>query len=224
VDFAEGKLGPDDRKRVAAAKRDLERSPLTVDDTPHLEDVEIAQRIEKWANDFPSGVVIVDDFEQRNTRVQVDRCSHALKSVAAKTKTAVVGTAIYALLSDHQCSVYGVGLSHADFSWSLLRRWCWSSVYPRDEFDLSIVDRRTGEQRLKLELQLEERLRRFEVVGSVPCTPSLRESRLRRPDASVYHRVLNLDEKPPAGAKLIYMRGVRFDPGIELWEAPNGEA
>jgi hypothetical protein len=224
VDFAEEKLGPDDRKRVAATKQKLERSPLAIDDTPHLKDVEIAQRIETWANDFPGGVVIVDDFEQRNTGVEVDRCSHAVKSAAAKTKTAILGTAIYAPLSDYQCSVYGVGLSHADFSWSLLRRWCWSSIYPPDEFDLSIVDRRTSKQRLKLELQLEETLRRFRVVGSLPCTPSLRESRLQRPDASVYHRVLKPDEKPPAGAKLIYMRGVRFDPGIELWEAPNGDA
>ena len=224
LDCAEGKLTAEEIERFNSVSRDIAGCDLIIDDTPQLGDAEIVQRIEAWADKHPGGLAIVDDVEQRENHVEVDRLSHALKTVAVKTNAVILGTAYYAPLCD-RCLVHGVGLSHSDFSWSLFRHWCYASnLYTRDEADLSIVDQRTGELRIMLELRLDETLRRFHVVGSKPphwSISSLRQQRLERPSGLVYHRVLKDGEEPPPGSRLVYMRGVHLEPEIQLWTSPD---
>jgi archaellum biogenesis ATPase FlaH len=219
LDFAEAKLTSEDRTVYEAAIKELSQSWLMIDDTPALEDGEIVERVERFAMKHPYGLVIVDHMYRDSYRV-VDRCSQALKSAAVKTGTAIIATAHHSEVDDDGCPVCGVGISHADFSWHLFRWWCSSSnLYPRDEVNFSFIDRRTGDQRLSLDLRLDEKLRRFRVVGAKTHFPSLREERLRQPSQTVYHRLLGPAEEPPPGSRLVYLSGV--DPEVEIttWES-----
>jgi len=218
LDVAEGKLTAEETERFQAASRELGASSLKIDDMPHLEDAEIVERIESWAGDHPGGLAVVDHLE-RDTVSAVDRCSQALKSAAVRTGAAVFATAWHELVDDDQCAQRGAGVSHADFSWHLFRWWCSSSnLYPRDEVNLIIHDERTGEQRLSLDTRLDEKFRRFRVVGARSCCPSLREERTKHPSGMVYHRILKPGEEPPPGSRLVCLSGV--DPELEItaWE------
>jgi len=221
LDVAEGKLGAEEVRRFQAAGRELGTSSLVVDDMPALEDAEIVERIEVWARDNPSGLAIVDHI-WRDSWKEVGRCSRAMKWAAIRSGAAVIATAWHASIEDNQRSGDGVGTSHADFSLHLFRWWCsLSNLYPRDEVSLSIFDRRTDEQRLSLDVRLDEKFRRVRVVESKPCSPSLREERLEHPSGLVYHKILRPGEDAPPGSTVIYVGGFASEAEIMAWESPR---
>jgi hypothetical protein len=225
LDFAEGKLSADEESRCKCAERELSSTPLTIDDTPHLSRSEVVRRIEIWAKEHPSGVAIVDHIDGNESEREADGWSHALKSVAARTGTVVLAISYLIEVSlEGEAGEAPVSTSHADFSWQLLRFWCWNQdANPRDEAHLGITDRRTGEHRLALDLQLDEKFRRFQVVRTSAVLSSLRDERETHPSGTVYHRILKPGEEPPAGSRLIYLRGL--DPELEItgWESSNWE-
>jgi KaiC/GvpD/RAD55 family RecA-like ATPase len=171
LDFCEGKLDARDRTGFKSALQKL--SALTIDDTPHLEDEELVERISRWAESHRSGVVIIDHLIRTTPRTQ-GRCSQAFKAVAVRTGAVVVATCWHKDIEiDHSDTEEGVGESHADFTWALYR------FDPRPQILMDVRDERTGEHRLALDLELDERLRRFRVIGAGPRCESLREIRKR---------------------------------------------
>lgn len=74
------------------AERELSGSALTIEDAPHLSDSEIVARIETWSAQHRGGMAVVDHLDGRESEIGADTCSHALKSVAVRTRTAVLAT------------------------------------------------------------------------------------------------------------------------------------
>jgi KaiC/GvpD/RAD55 family RecA-like ATPase len=222
LDVAEGKLTAEETGRLDVARGEVAGASLVVEDTPHLADGEIVERIEAWADKHPGGLAIVDHLV-RDTPRDIDRCSHALKTAAVRTGAAVIATSRFAPIWDDERLVTGVGLSHADFDWQLLRWWCHSeNLYPRDAVHLNISDQRTGEHRLALDLRLDEKFRRLSVVAMKSSgLSSLREERLKHPRGTVYHRILKPGEEPPPGYRKVYVSGL--DPALDLgiWESSS---
>jgi len=181
LDCAEGQLTLEEEDQFERAKKDLGSSALLIDDTPELEDAEIVERITVWAREHPFGLAVVDHVAHNTFRTMA-RCSQALKSVAVRTGAAVLATRWRDMFQegheagpDAECDESGVGRSHADYTWNLYRPWCHrGDLHPREEARLNIIDWRTKEHRLALELRLDEELRRFSVVGMNECCPSLR--------------------------------------------------
>jgi hypothetical protein len=181
LDVAEGKLGAKEREQFEHSAREIAASPLTIDDTPRLEDGELVERIETWARSHPSGLAIVDHV-RRDSHRDVDRCSQTLKSAAVRTGAAIVGTAWATKYSyDRERIEDGVGVSHADFTWTVCRLWGSSrDNFSRDEGFMSIADERTKEHQLFLSTKLDEKCRRFHVIAGGSFFQSLGQARSYR--------------------------------------------
>jgi KaiC/GvpD/RAD55 family RecA-like ATPase len=229
LDFAERKLSGEDAKRYEAARGDVLATRLEIDDSPHLSQEEVIQRIGLWSRKHPGGIVVVDHVDGSETERSADNWSHALKSVATRTGCAILATSYLIEVSlEGEAGEAPVSLSHADFGWQLLRWWCWSeSEYPRDEANLSITDHRTGEHRLSLDVRLDETMRRFRVVSMRPTCTSLREARRCYPSGTVFHKLLARGEEPPPGAqRVIYHEGIDIhpEPSPQMWCSNSVEA